>query len=76
MYAEEFNALSLQERSELVFNNGKLVCIAKEYTVLKEFIYELYSLRINVIYDKLQKKLVDVKALGDVPEKRIYRKGA
>ncbi|HVA99121.1 MAG TPA: hypothetical protein VNG53_09515 [Bacteroidia bacterium] len=60
MLTKEFNALPLDQKSKLVFIEGKLIGISKEHPVLKCFFYKLNDLKIDVIYDKALNQLLDV----------------
>ena len=62
MGTKEFNALSLDKRSKLVFTEGKLIGISKEYSIQKGFFYKLHDLKVDVIYDKSRNMLFDIKA--------------
>ncbi|HXP50217.1 MAG TPA: hypothetical protein VN922_09700 [Bacteroidia bacterium] len=71
MRIHEFNALPLSERSKLVFGDGKLIGISKEYTVQKEFHFILNDIRINVVYDKVRKIVMDVKAVERSMDRKV-----
>lgn len=60
MLTKEFNALTLAEKSKIVFGQGKLIGISQEHTVQKGFFYKLNDLKIDVIYDKVRNQLLDI----------------
>ena len=62
MLTKEFNSLPLDQRSKVVFSEGKLIGISKEHPVQKGFYYKLNDLKVDVIYDKARNQLLDVKA--------------
>jgi hypothetical protein len=62
MLTKEFNALPLDKKSKLVFNEGKLIGISKEYLAQKGFYYKLNDLKVDVIYDKVRNTLLDITA--------------
>lgn len=60
MLTKEFNILSLSERRKLVFDNGKLVAIYEVNKNQKIFYYKFNNIKVNVIYDKINKTLLDI----------------
>ena len=70
MLTKEFNALPLDQRSKVVFSEGKLIGISKEHPMQKGFYYKLNDLKVDVIYDKARNQLQDVKA-WDKSEDRV-----
>jgi len=62
MLIKEFNALSLTEKSKLVFGEGRLIDIYQSNIAQKGFYYKLNDLKIDVIYDKARNSLLDIMA--------------
>ena len=60
MLTEEFNKLPLPERSKVVFGDGKLIDIYDDNKLQKVFYYRLNELKVDVIYDKVNNRLLDV----------------
>ncbi len=60
MQALEFNALPLSERTALVFSHGRLLEIFEDTKYQKAFYYKLNELKIDVIYDRIHNKLLDI----------------
>ena len=60
MLTEEFNKLPLLERSKLIFGVGKLIDIYDDNKLQKVFYYRLNDLKVDVIYDKVNNRLLDV----------------
>jgi len=65
MLTEEFNKLTLPERSQLVFDVGKLIDIYDDNKLQKVFYYELGELKIDITYDKAHNRLLDIIAWND-----------
>ena len=72
MLTKEFNSLSLDKRSKLVFSEGKLIGISKEHPLQKGFYYKLNDLKIDVIYDKARNNLIDVKAWEKSEDRAVF----
>ena len=70
MLTKEFNALPLEQRSKVVFSEGKLIGISKEHPMQKGFFYKLNDLKVDVLYDKARNQLLDVIA-WDKSEDRV-----
>jgi len=71
MLTKEFNALPLDQRSKLVFIQGKLIGITKEHPLLNGFSYKLSNLKIDVIYDKAH-QLLDVIAWDNSDDRLAF----
>lgn len=65
MVTEEFNKLALSEKSQLVFDAGKLIDIYDDNKLQKVFYYKLGELKIDIIYDKTFNRLLDVIAWNE-----------
>lgn len=72
MLTEEFNALPLDKRSKLVFSEGKLIGISKEYLAQKGFFYKLNGLKVDVIYDKVRNILLDIIAWENTSDRVAF----
>lgn len=72
MLTKEFNALPLDQRSKVIFSEGKLIGISKEHPVQKGFYYKLNDLKVDVIYDKARNQLLDVKAWDKNDDRVAY----
>ena len=62
MLTKEFNKLPLSERNKLVFGTGKLIAIFDDNKFQKVFFYKHGELKIDVIYDKTNNRLLDILA--------------
>ena len=60
MLTKEFNTLPLPEKSVLVFGEGKLIDIFGDNKFQKVFFYKLDDLKIDVIYDKANNRMLDI----------------
>jgi hypothetical protein len=60
MLTKEFNNLPLATRSKLVYDKGSLVAIFSDDKAQKGFYYTLNNLKIDLIYDKVRNRLLDV----------------
>ena len=56
----DFNALPFAERNKLVFADGKFIDVFHENKLQKGFFYRLEDLKIDVVYDKVHNKLLDI----------------
>jgi|GEM_PF-848836 hypothetical protein len=74
MLTKEFNALTLAERSKIVFGQGKLIGISQEHLAQKGFFYKLNDLKIDVIYDKVRNQLLDIKAWENSSDRLSFLK--
>jgi hypothetical protein len=74
MLTEEFNKLSLSERGKLVFGAGKLINIYDDNKLQKVFYYKLGELKIDVIYDKVNNRLLDIIAWDESKERVDFLK--
>lgn len=72
MLTKEFNALPLDQRSKVVFSEGKLIGISKEHPVQKGFYYKVNDLKVDVIYDKARNQLLDIKAWDNSDERVAF----
>ncbi|HTB07090.1 MAG TPA: hypothetical protein VK806_09080 [Bacteroidia bacterium] len=72
MLTKEFNALPLNERSKLVFGEGKLIGIFKDHTLQKAFYYKLDDLKIDVVYDKVLNTLLGVTAWESANDRGVF----
>jgi hypothetical protein len=72
MLTKEFNALSLSERSKLVFGEGKLIGIFKDHTLQKAFYYKLEDLKIDVVYDKVRNRLLGINAWENAVDRGAF----
>jgi len=72
MLTKEFNALSLSERSKLVFGQGKLIDIYQDHVMQKGFYYKLNDLKIDVIYDKVRNRLLDIIAWENLVDRVAF----
>ena len=70
MITSEFNALPLDERTRLVFTDGKLIEIYQEQNIRKGFFYKLGGLKIDVIYDLFSLKLLEITAWDTISERK------
>ncbi len=57
---KDFNALPFVERNKLVFTEGKYIDVFHENKLQKGFFYKMGELKIDVIYDKVHNKLLDI----------------
>jgi hypothetical protein len=62
MLTKDFNALTLDKRSKLVFGEGKLIGVIRDHELQKAFYYKLNDLKIDVVYDKVANKLLGINA--------------
>jgi hypothetical protein len=62
MLAKDFNSLPLSERNKQVFSEGKLIAIYEDNKFQKVFFYKLNELKIDVIYDKVNNRLLEILA--------------
>jgi len=70
MITKEFNALSLPEKTALVFANGKLINIVQHKSLQqKSFYYTLNDLKVDVIYDRVRNILLDVIAWENIADR-------
>ena len=60
MLTKEFNVLPFAERNKLVFGEGKFIDTFVDNKLQKGFFYRLDSLKIDVIYDKVRHRLLDI----------------
>lgn len=60
MLTKEFNALQLTEKSRLVFGDGRLIAIYEDNKFQKVFFFKLSGLKIDIIYDKVHNRLLDI----------------
>ncbi|HWY98260.1 MAG TPA: hypothetical protein VNY36_04150 [Bacteroidia bacterium] len=74
MLTKEFNALSLSERSKLVFGQGKLIDIYQDHVMQKGFYYKLNDLKVDVIYDKVRNRLLDIIAWESLVDRVAFPK--
>ncbi len=74
MLTKEFNALPLVQRSKLVFGEGKLIAIFQDHTLQKGFYYKLHDLKIDVIYDKVRNRLLNILAWETAAERLVFLK--
>ena len=74
MLTEEFNKLPLLERSKLIFGVGKLIDIYDDNKLQKVFYYRLNDLKVDVIYDKVNNRLLDVIAWDESKERVDFLK--
>jgi hypothetical protein len=73
MLTKEFNALSLQKRSKLVFGEAKLIGIVRDQETQKAFFYKLDDLKIDVIYDKVRKRLLGINAWENAVDRALLQ---
>ncbi|HTB06669.1 MAG TPA: hypothetical protein VK806_06905 [Bacteroidia bacterium] len=76
MLTKEFNALSLSERTKLVFGQGKLIDVYQDHTLQKGFFYKLNGLKVDVIYDKVRNRLLDITAWENLIDRGSFPKKA
>jgi hypothetical protein len=70
MLTSEFNALSLPEKTALVFAKGKLINITHHKSLQqKSFYYTLNDLKVDVIYDRVRNILLDVIAWENIADR-------
>jgi hypothetical protein len=62
MLTKIFNALPLLERNTLVFGERKLIAIYEDNKSQKVFFFKLNDLKIDMIYDKVRNRLLDILA--------------
>ncbi|HTA82984.1 MAG TPA: hypothetical protein VK783_08625 [Bacteroidia bacterium] len=72
MLKKEFNSLSLEKRSKLVFSQGKLIDIYQDHTKEKAFFYKVNDLKVDVTYDKIRNALLDVIAWDTNNERAAF----
>ena len=60
MLTKEFNELPLPIRSKMVFDKGKLIAVSNDDKTQKAFFYTLNDLKIDLIYDKVRNRLLNV----------------
>jgi hypothetical protein len=72
MFTKDFNALSLNERSKLVFGEAKLIGIFKDHTLQKAFYYKLGDLKIDVVYDKVLNTLLSINAWESATDRGVF----
>ena len=73
MLTKEFNALSLSKRSKLVFGEGKLIGIIRDQETQKAFYYKLNDLKIDVVYDKIRKRLLGINAWENAVDRAVLQ---
>lgn len=73
MLTKEFNALSLQKRSKLVFAKGKLIGVIRDQSSQKAFYYKLDDLKIDVVYDKIRKRLLGINAWENALDRAVLQ---
>ena len=74
MLTEEFNKLPLLERSKLIFGVGKLIDIYDDNKLQKVFYYRLNDLKVDVIYDKVNNRLLDIIAWNESKDRVDFLK--
>jgi len=74
MLTKEFNKLPLAIRSKMVFDKGVLIAIFNDNTTQKGFYYTLDDLKIDMIYDKIRSRLLDVIAWDNINERGVLKK--
>lgn len=72
MLTKEFNALPLVQRSKLVFGEGRLIAIFQDHQLQKGFYYKLNDLKVDVIYDKVRNRLLNILAWDDITEREVF----
>lgn len=60
MLTKEFNQLPLDTRSKMVFEKGSLIAISNDDIAQKAFYYTLNGLKVDLIYDKVRNRLLDI----------------
>lgn len=75
MLTKEFNELPLPIRSKMVFDSGRLIAVSNDDKTQKAFFYTLGELKIDMIYDKVRSRLLDVIA-WEKPSERENRTGS
>lgn len=60
MLTKEFNVLPLPRKSALVFGEGKLIAIYEDNKFQKVFYYKFDAIKIDVVYDKVNNRLLDI----------------
>lgn len=71
MITKEFNKLPLDKRSKLIFGEGKLIGIMRDNELQKAFYYRLGGLKVDVVYDKVRKRLLGINAWENAAERGI-----
>jgi hypothetical protein len=74
MLTKEFNKLPLAIRSKMVFDKGSLIAVFNDNATQKGFYYTLDDLKIDMIYDKVRSRLLDVFAWESINERGALRK--
>jgi hypothetical protein len=71
MLPKEFNKLPLAERSKMVFEKGNLIAIFNDDTAQKGFYYTLDGLKIDLTYDKVRNRLLNVIAWETTTDRNL-----
>ena len=74
MLTKEFNVLPLAERNKLVFGEGKFIDTFVDNKLQKGFFYRLDGLKIDVMYDKVRHRLLDINAWENADERIEFLK--
>jgi len=69
MLTKDFNALPLSERQRLVFTEGKFIDVYNDNNLQKCFFHTLDKLKIDIIYDKVHHKLLDIIAWEKIEDR-------
>jgi hypothetical protein len=72
MLTKDFNALPLPERSKMAFSDGKLIAIYEDNQFQKVFYFKWNGLKIDVIYDKVHNKLLDILAWQEAKDRVAF----
>jgi hypothetical protein len=74
MLSKEFNELPLPIKSKMVFDKGRLIAVSNDDKTQKAFFYTLDDLKIDMIYDKVRSRLLDVFAWEKPSEREAFQK--
>ena len=73
MLTKEFNDLSLDKRSKLVFGEGKLIGVIQDHELQKAFYYKLNDLKVDVVYDKVRNRLLGINAWENAADRGVLK---
>ncbi len=73
MHAKEFNELTLDKRSKLIFGEGKLIGVIQDHELQKAFYYKLNDLKVDVVYDKVRNRLLGINAWENATERNALK---
>ncbi|HWY98100.1 MAG TPA: hypothetical protein VNY36_03345 [Bacteroidia bacterium] len=73
MLIKEFNEMPLDKKSKLVFAEGKLIGVIQDHELQKAFYYKLNDLKVDVVYDKVNDKVMGVNAWENAGDRSVLK---